>query len=194
LRQRTHARAHALVGWLSGRLDSSVRPCGRARGVAGVGVVYQRLRESIVEARVMDPTFSILPLGGNGGEMITKPEEWPNTKEGIDKYYSHWSRQHNVAGKMKIVTALSMMQLKNQSGTFLTHLKRKGVHINCAQLGMVETVTLGWIGQAHPSFGCRDETKEKVSKLMKSEYPNMQYALFARAFNYVTDKNVKMTT
>jgi hypothetical protein len=41
LRQRTHARAHALVGWLSGRLDSSVRPCGRARGVAGVGVVYQ---------------------------------------------------------------------------------------------------------------------------------------------------------
>jgi hypothetical protein len=43
LRQRTHARAHALVGWLSGRLDLSVRPCGRARGVAGVGVVYQHL-------------------------------------------------------------------------------------------------------------------------------------------------------
>jgi hypothetical protein len=41
LRQRTRARAHALVGWLSGRLDLSVRPCGRARGVAGVGVVYQ---------------------------------------------------------------------------------------------------------------------------------------------------------
>jgi hypothetical protein len=41
LKQRTHARAHALVGWLSGRLDLSVRPCGRARGVAGVGVVYQ---------------------------------------------------------------------------------------------------------------------------------------------------------
>jgi hypothetical protein len=41
LKRRTHARARALVGWLSGRLDSSVRPCGRARGVAGVGVVYQ---------------------------------------------------------------------------------------------------------------------------------------------------------
>jgi hypothetical protein len=39
LRQRTRARAHSLVGWLSGRLGSSVRPCGRARGVAGVGVV-----------------------------------------------------------------------------------------------------------------------------------------------------------
>jgi hypothetical protein len=96
-------------------------------------------------------------------------------------------------GKTKIVTALSMMQLKNQSGTFLTYLKRKGVHINYAQLGMVETVTIGWIGQAHPSFGYRDETKERISKLMKSEYPNMQYALFPRAFHYVTDKNVKMT-
>jgi hypothetical protein len=41
LKRRTRARAHALVGWLSGRLDLSVRPCGRARGVAGVGVVYQ---------------------------------------------------------------------------------------------------------------------------------------------------------
>jgi hypothetical protein len=148
-----------------------------------------RLRELIVEARVMDRKFSILPLG-----EITKPEEWPNTKEGIYKYYSHWSRQNNVAGKMKIVTALSMMQLKNQSGTFLTFLKRKGVHINYAQLGMVETVTLGWNGQAHPSFGCRDETKERTSKLMKSKYSNMQYALFPGAFHYVTDKNVKMTT
>jgi hypothetical protein len=50
--------------------------------------------------------------------MITKLEEWPNTKEGIDKYYFHWSRPNNIAGKMKIVTALSMMKLKNQSGTF----------------------------------------------------------------------------
>jgi hypothetical protein len=82
-----------------------------------------RLREFIVEAGVMDPTFSILPLGGNGARTITKPEEWPNTKEGIDKQYSHWSRPNNVAGKMKIDTALSMMQLKNQSGTFLTYLK-----------------------------------------------------------------------
>jgi hypothetical protein len=43
-KRRTHARAHALVGWLSGRLDLSVRPCGRARGVAGVGVVYHRVK------------------------------------------------------------------------------------------------------------------------------------------------------
>jgi hypothetical protein len=34
-----------------------------------------RLREFIVEARAMDPTFSILPLGGNRVDMITKHEE-----------------------------------------------------------------------------------------------------------------------
>jgi hypothetical protein len=34
-----------------------------------------RLREFIVEARVMGPTFSILSLGGNWGETITKLEE-----------------------------------------------------------------------------------------------------------------------
>jgi hypothetical protein len=59
---------------------------------------------------------------------------------------------------------------------------------------MVETVTLGWIGQAHPSFGYRDETKEGISKLMKSEYQNMQYDVFPRAFHYVTDKNIRMIT
>jgi hypothetical protein len=66
--------------------------------------------------------------------------------------------------------------------------------MNYAKLGMVETVTFGWIGQAHPYFGYIDENKEQISTLMKSEYPNMQYALFPQAFHYVTDKNVKMTT
>jgi hypothetical protein len=57
LRQRTHARAHALVGWLSGRLDLSVRPCGRARGVAGVGVVYhlQTLHTCIADSSSNSP-------------------------------------------------------------------------------------------------------------------------------------------
>jgi hypothetical protein len=117
----------------------------------------------------MDPTFSILPLGENGGESITKQEEWPNTREGIDKYYSHWSRMNNVAGKMKIITSLSMTQLNNKSDTFLTYLKRKGAHINYAHLGMFETVTLGWMGHAHPSLGCRDEIKERFLKMIKSE-------------------------
>jgi hypothetical protein len=32
LRQSTHARAHSLVEWLSGRLDLSVRMCARSWG------------------------------------------------------------------------------------------------------------------------------------------------------------------
>jgi hypothetical protein len=90
---------------------------------------------------------------------------------------------NNVAGKMKIFTSLSMMQLKNQSGNFLTFLKRKGVHINYSHLCMVNTVTLQWIGQAHPSLLCRNGIKERIKKMMKSEYNTMQYALFPWAFN-----------
>jgi hypothetical protein len=101
---------------------------------------------------------------------------------------------NNAAGKMRTVTALRIMQLKNQSDTFLIYPKRKGVHINYAQLGMLETVTLGWSGHAHPSLGCRDEIKKRVSKIMESEYKTMQYALFPGAFHYVTEKNIKMTT
>jgi hypothetical protein len=57
-------------------------------------------------------------------------------------------------------TGLSRFRLMFEFNYFTTYIKQKGVHINYAQLGMVETVTLGWIGQSHPSFGCRDETKE----------------------------------
>jgi hypothetical protein len=66
-----------------------------------------RLGELTFEARVVDPTFSILPLGENGGETVTKAAK---TKEGIFTYYSHWSRMNNVAVNMRIVTALSMIQ------------------------------------------------------------------------------------
>jgi hypothetical protein len=62
------------------------------------------LREFIKEAQVMDPIFQIMPLEGEGGDCINQPKDWPNTNEGIDRFYRHWSRPNNVAGKMKIVT------------------------------------------------------------------------------------------
>jgi hypothetical protein len=127
-----------------------------------------RLREFIKEAQVMDPSFRIMPLEGDGGDCINQPEDWPNTtKEGIDQCYRHWSRAINVSGKMKIVTKLSLVQLKLTPGSFLTYLRRRGVHMNYAQLGVFDTVTLGWMAGAHPSFGYRDEMKERLSKLMK---------------------------
>jgi hypothetical protein len=71
-----------------------------------------RLREFIKESQVMDPSFRIMPLEREGGDCINQPEDWPNTKEGIDRCYRYWSRSNNVSGKMKIVTKLSLVQLK----------------------------------------------------------------------------------
>jgi hypothetical protein len=60
-----------------------------------------RLRELSKEAQVMDPSFRIMPLEGKGGDCINQPEDWPNTKEGIGRFYRHWSRPNKVSGKMK---------------------------------------------------------------------------------------------
>jgi hypothetical protein len=62
------------------------------------------LQEFIKEAQVMDPSFRIMPLEGDGGDCINQPEDWPNSKEGIDRFYRHWIRANNVSGKMKIAT------------------------------------------------------------------------------------------
>jgi hypothetical protein len=95
---------------------------------------------------------------------------------------------------MKIITKLSLFQLKLTSGSFLTYLRRRGVHMNYAQLGVFDTVTLGWVVRLHPSFSYRDEMKERLIKLMKGEHSNLQYALFTRPFHYTTDKNKRITT
>jgi hypothetical protein len=75
----------------------------------------------------------------------------------------------NVAGKMKIITMMSMMQLKNQTGTFLAYLKRKGVYIKYKQLGIFDMVTLGLLGEAHRSFSFRDKMKDWITKMMDSD-------------------------
>jgi hypothetical protein len=66
--------------------------------------------------------------------------------------------------------------------------------MNYAQLGVFDTVTLGWVAGAHPSFSYRDEMKEILSRLMKGDHINLQYALFPRSFHYITDKNKMLTT
>jgi hypothetical protein len=63
-----------------------------------------------------------MPLKVEGGECIASAEDWPNTKDGIDKLYHQWSQANNLAGKMKIVTKLSLAQLKLYMGTFLPYL------------------------------------------------------------------------
>jgi hypothetical protein len=142
----------------------------------------------------MDPSFRIMPLEREGGDFINQPEDWPNTKEGISRFYRHWSIPNNVSGKIKIVTKLSLVHLKLTSGTLLTYLRRRGLHMNYAQLGVFDTVTLGWVTVAHPSYSYRDEMKERLGKLMTGEHKILQYALFPRSFHYVTDKNKRPTT
>jgi hypothetical protein len=156
--------------------------------------LWMRLREFIKEAQVMDPSFRIMPLEGAGGECINQAKDWPNTKEGIDIFYRHWSRPNNISGKMKIAMKLSLVQLKLTSGTFIASLRRRGVHMNYAQLGVFNTVTLGWVTGAHPSYSYHDEMKERLGKLMTVEHKDLQYAFFPRSFHYIMDKNKTLTT
>jgi hypothetical protein len=74
--------------------------------------ICMRLREFIKEAQVIDPSFRIMPLEWEGGDCINQPEDWPTTNEGIDRFYRHLSIPNNVSVKMKIVTKLSLVQLK----------------------------------------------------------------------------------
>jgi hypothetical protein len=95
---------------------------------------------------------------------------------------------------MKIFTNISLVQLKPTSGSFLTYLRRKKVHMNNAQFGVFDTVALGWVAGAHRSFSYRDETKERLGKLLKGENCKLPYALFPRSLHYITDKNKRLTT
>jgi hypothetical protein len=81
-----------------------------------------------------------------------------------------------------------LVQLKLHTGTFLSYLQRRDVHLDYAQLGVFDTVTLGWVAGTHPSYSYRNEMKERVSKLMPGEDKNVQYALFPRSLHYINDK------
>jgi hypothetical protein len=153
-----------------------------------------RLREFIAEAQAMDMSFCIIQLEGDEGECISSAEDWPNNKDGIDKFYGHQSRANNVSGKMRIVTKLSLAQLKTHTGTFITYLRRKGVHINYEQLGIFDTVTLSWVAGAHPSYSYRNEMKDRMVKLMAGEHKSVQYALFPRAFHSINNQKKCLST
>jgi hypothetical protein len=66
--------------------------------------------------------------------------------------------------------------------------------MNYAQLGVFDTVTLGRVAGAQPSFSYCDEMKKRLGKLVKVEHSNLQYSLFPRSFHYITDKNKRLTT
>jgi hypothetical protein len=66
--------------------------------------------------------------------------------------------------------------------------------MNYAQLGVFDTVNLGWVAGAHQSSSYCNEMKERLGKVMKGEHSNIHYALFTRSFHYITDKKKMLTT
>jgi hypothetical protein len=66
--------------------------------------------------------------------------------------------------------------------------------MNYVQLRVFDTVTLGCVTGAHPSFSYSNKMKERLGKLLKGEHNNIQFALFSRSFHYITDKNKRLTT
>jgi hypothetical protein len=130
LRQRTRARAHALVGWLSGRLDLSVRPCGRARGVAGVGVVYHAHHEF----RLTNQTAQ--HLGFHSANMIIEQGREETMQDTVDAIYqlatatasdrgtvaTLTTTNANLATQLKAAQA-QIAQLKNEIAVLKNNIK-----------------------------------------------------------------------
>jgi hypothetical protein len=106
-------------------------------------------------------------------------------KEGIQKYFRHRVAVNNVAGSIKIQTKFSISQLKHPSSTFRQYLNQERVHINSAQLGVEEGVTMGWCWKSHPAFGYRDEMKSHLKLMMGKEHEDTEYALFPKNIRYV---------
>jgi hypothetical protein len=59
------------------------------------------------------------------------------------------------------------------------------VHINSAQLGVEEGVTMGWCWKFHPPFGYRDEMKSRLKLMMGKAHEDTSYALFPKNIRYI---------
>jgi hypothetical protein len=135
--------------------------CGNGKGFN----VARGIKQFIAVARAIDKYFCLLPLGGQDNKLCI-PADVPNSKEGILKYFRHRVSVNNVAGSINIQTKFSISQLEHPSSTFHQYLNKEIVHINSAQLGDEEDVTMGWCWKSHPAFGYRDEMKSCLKLMM----------------------------
>jgi hypothetical protein len=164
--------------------------CGNVKGFN----VARGIKQFISEARAIDNTFCVLPLGGQANNLCI-PIDVPNSKEGIQKYFCHRVAVKNVAGSIKIQTKFSISQLKHPSSTFRQYLNQERFHINSAQLGVEEGVTMGWCWKSHPTFGYRDEITSHLKLMMGKEHEDIAYALFPKNIRYVRKSDgVKLIT
>jgi hypothetical protein len=122
--------------------------CGNGKGFN----VARGINQFIAAARAIDKDCCLLPLGGQYTNLCI-PEDVPNSKEGIQKYFGHRVSVNNVARSIKIQTKFSISQLKHPSSTFHQYLNKERVHINSAQIGVKEGITMAWCWKSHPAFG-----------------------------------------
>jgi hypothetical protein len=154
--------------------------CGNGKGFN----VERGIKHFIAASRAIDKDFFLLPLGGQDSNLCI-PADIPNSKEGIHKYFRHRVSVNNVAGSIKIQTKFSISQLKHPSSTFRQYLNKERVHINSAQLGVEEGVTMGWCWKSHPAFGYRDEMKSRLKLMMGKAHEDTSYALFPKNIRYI---------
>jgi hypothetical protein len=154
--------------------------CGNGKGFN----VARGLKQFTSAARAIDKDFCILPLGVQDNNLCI-PADVPNSKEGIQKYFRHRVSVNNVAGSIKIQTKFSISQFKHPSSTFRQYLNKERIHINSAQLGVEEGVTMGWYWKSHPAFDYRDEMKSCLKVMMGKEHEDTSYVLFPKNIRYV---------
>jgi hypothetical protein len=154
--------------------------CGTGKGFN----VARGIKQFIAAARAIDKDFCLLPLGGQDNNLCILADV-PNSKEGILKYFRHRVSVNNVAGSIKIQTKFSISQLKHLSSTFRQYLNKEIVHINSAQLGVEEGVTMGWCWKSHPAFGYRDEMKYRLKPMMGKAHEDTSYTLFPKNIRYI---------
>jgi hypothetical protein len=154
--------------------------CGYGKGFN----VARGIKQFIAAARTIDKDVCLLPLGGQDNNLCIRADV-PNSKDGILKYFRHRVSVNNVAGSIKIQTKFSISQLKHSSSTFHQYLNKERVHINSAQLGVEEGVTMGWCWKSHPAFGYRDKMKSRLKLMMGKAHEDTSYALFPKNIRYI---------
>jgi hypothetical protein len=164
--------------------------CGKGKGFN----VARGIKQFIAAARAIDKDFCLLPIGGQDNNLCI-PADVPNSKEGMQKYFRHRVSVNNVAGSIKIQTKFSISQLKHPSSTFRQYLNKERVHINSAQIGVEEGVTMGWCWKSHPDFGYRDEIKSSLKLMMGKAHEETSYALFPKNIRYIRNSDgAKLST
>jgi hypothetical protein len=151
----------------------------------GKGFNFARgIKQFIAAASAIDKDFCLLSLGGQDNNLCI-PADVPNSKEAIQKYFRHRVSVNNVSDSIRIQTKFSISQLKHPSSTFRQYLNKERVHINSAQLGVEEGVTMGWCWKFNPSFGYRDEMKSRLKLMMGKSHEDTSYALFPKNIRYI---------